>query len=210
MRKAYENVNSMIVAAFSCDLTRIVSIYVPEYNDLNPDYQSFHGWSHATDAGSVAESLKGGKWAAERVLDLISKLASTVEADGTRMLDNTLILWGNEQCAQVEAESHLGYDMPLMMAGGTNLGFVQGNYVDFRTRPFRYYASRGDFPSMGRPYNQLLASIMLGMGVPRSEFSLYGQRPGKFGGFGLGEYYNGEYDSYLTTYDDPIPFVFKG
>ncbi|MES2963882.1 MAG: DUF1552 domain-containing protein [Bdellovibrionota bacterium] len=211
LRKSYENVNSMIVAAFACGHTRMASIFMPDYIDANPAHQNYHGWSHEDSASSVNSLAVANRWVAERVLDLIKKLDATIEADGTRMLDNTLVVWGNEQGIQVSSQGHKSNNLPLMVAGGTNMGFVQGNYIDYRTRPFVHEANRTDFAALGRPYNQFLASIMLSMGVPRAEFSAYGELPGKFGAFKAPtEYFNGYYDRYASTYDDAIPFFYRG
>ena len=207
-RRIFNNVNDTIVAAFNCDLTRIACYSLEDYDDLKTDYQYQHDQvSHENSPADVAASATMNKWKAERVADLITKLDSVVEADGSTLLDNTLVIWGNENGASYIA--HRPESQPIVIAGGKNIKFKFGYYVDYRTRPFKYYANRGDFPATGRPYNQFLASVMLAMGLQRSEFEIFGQN-GKFGEFSFGEYYNKEYDMYKTNYTDNLPFLYLG
>ncbi|MEM6507838.1 MAG: hypothetical protein AAF711_20580, partial [Planctomycetota bacterium] len=52
----------------------------------------------------------------------LERLANTQEGEGT-MLDNTLCLWGS---AHPHA-SHSGFNYPLQLAGGKNMGFKHGS-----------------------------------------------------------------------------------
>jgi hypothetical protein len=210
-RKLYTNVNDIITAAFTCDITRIACVYIEDYHDMDTDYSYFHGLSHS-DVGSADQTASAthNRWIGERVADLITKLDSITESDGTKMLDNTIVVWGSEICAKQGAESHRNESQPVLIAGGSTMNFNQGYYLDYRTRPFMHIANRGDFPAMGRPYTQLLASIMLGAGLQRPEFEIYGQN-GKFGQFdNKGTYYNGGYDQYLATRTDKLPILYTG
>lgn len=207
-RRIYNNANDIIVSAFNCDLSRIACYSLEDYDDTKADYQYQHDQvSHNNAAADVAASVEMNKWKADRVADLITKLDSVIEPDGSTLLDNTLVVWGNETGASYVA--HRCESMPIVIAGGKNIKFNFGYYVDYRTRPLKYYASREDFPAVGRPYNQFLVSLMLAMGLQRSEFEMYGNN-GKFGEFTFGEYYNKEYDAYKTNYTDVLPFLYTG
>lgn len=208
LRKKYSNVNDIIVSAFNCDITRIACYNIHDYNDVDADMVYQHDdISHGKESRHIQTSAELNRWKGERILDLIQKLDNVIEADGSTMLDNTLVFWGGESGESLSA--HRCENLPIMIAGGKNIKLKFGYHVDYRTNPFKYYAGRTDFPATGRPYNQLLASIMLAFGVPRADFDKYGKN-GKFGEFAFGEYYNKEYEVYKTTYSDKLPFFYTG
>ncbi|MBM79592.1 MAG: hypothetical protein CMJ78_03235, partial [Planctomycetaceae bacterium] len=66
------------------------------------------------------------RWRAENHAYFLKRLADTQEGDGT-MLDNTLCLWGS---AHPHA-SHSGFNYPLQLAGGKNMGFKHGQLHEF-------------------------------------------------------------------------------
>ncbi|MBC7530925.1 MAG: hypothetical protein H7318_05045 [Oligoflexus sp.] len=76
----------------------------------------------------------------------MDKLASAPEADGGNMLDNTIILWGNELGA---GNSHTYKDIPFVIAGGTGGAFKMGRYLKYESEP----------------HNNLLVSIANAMGM---------------------------------------------
>lgn len=205
IRKKYENINNSIVAAFTCDISRIACIYIEDYDDAQTDYSYFHDLSHRDrSTANVNESATRNRWLADRVAHLIQNLDSTLDTNGRPMLENTLVFWGNEISAKQGAESHRGESMPIMVAGCPDK-FRMGSYIDFRTRPFSYVANRGDFPATGRPYTQFLCSIMMTAGLNPSEFTSYG-KGGFFGEFERTEYNPNEYDAYKTTRNDKLPY----
>lgn len=203
IRRRYENVNDTIVAAFTCDLTRIASVFIEDYDDVGTDYSYFHGLSHAdpaVDADSRQRSATHNRWIADRVAHLVGKLDATIDVDGGPMLANTIVVWGNE----ISNYWHRSESLPTMVAGGGKGKLLMGQYLDYRQRPFKYYANRGDFPAVGRPYTQFLCSLMRAGGLQSADFDPYGHL-GKFGDFTLGTYDNGEYTKYASTRSDPLP-----
>lgn len=56
----------------------------------------------------------------------LDRLKSTREGDGT-MLDNTLSFYGSSN----GSSTHSPLDLPLVMSGGENMGFKQGQYLKF-------------------------------------------------------------------------------
>ncbi|MBL8954788.1 MAG: DUF1552 domain-containing protein [Myxococcaceae bacterium] len=202
LRRKYENVNDIIVSAFTCDITRIASVYLEDFDDTNTDYSYFHGISHAdeaSDAGARAQSLTANRWIADRVAHLINKLDSTLDVNGRPMLENTIVVWGNE----ISNYWHRTESLPTMVAGGGSR-IQLGAYLDYRQRPFKHYAGRGDFPAVGRPYTQFLCSLMRIAGLQSGEFEPMGQN-GKFGEFTLGTYDQGEYTKFASTRTDNLP-----
>lgn len=66
------------------------------------------------------------KWRNENHAYFLKRLAGTKEGDGS-MLDNTLVLYGSAH----PHESHSGYNYPLQLAGGKNMGFKHGQLHEF-------------------------------------------------------------------------------
>ncbi|MFM7857904.1 MAG: hypothetical protein ACKO96_39775, partial [Flammeovirgaceae bacterium] len=57
-----------------------------------------------------------------------------------------------------------------------------GYLIDYRPRPFQYYADRGDFGATGRFYNQFLTSILTVMGLSPADYQF--DQNATLGGFG--------------------------
>ncbi|MGH6608823.1 MAG: DUF1552 domain-containing protein [Burkholderiaceae bacterium] len=204
MRRVYENVNQMIVAAFACDITRLACISMTDFADDNVDYTFAHGVSHGTpdDTANAAVFASHNRWIGERVAHLINLLDTTVDIDGQMMSANTMLVAAHG----MSNYWHRSEDIGMVVAGAPSK-LRMGWYLDFRQRPFTYYAGRGDFPAMGRPYTQLLASIMQAAGLRNSDYDQFGQG-GKFGEFTLGAYYNGQYAQFAATRTNPLPYFY--
>ncbi len=206
MKSAYSNHFDMIVAALACGLTKVATVEVRHYEN-NPNFlgSQFHDGTHVESSGQDAKSLVENSWIADRVAELFTKLNAIVEPDGSRLLDNTITFWGNElSCRQ---SIHRLENMPVVIAGGQGR-LKSGWSLDYRQRPFRYYANRSDFPEVGRPYNELLISLMSAMGLSPADWEKNGQAG--FGSYTKGGYYNKEYDAFLNNRRSPLPFYSVG
>lgn len=71
--------------------------------------------------------LKINVWYAEPFAYLLKKLDSIPEGDGT-VLDNTLVLWGNELG---KGNSHTRREVPFVLAGKAGGILRTGRYVQF-------------------------------------------------------------------------------
>ncbi|HEX4922798.1 MAG TPA: DUF1552 domain-containing protein [Bdellovibrionales bacterium] len=204
-RKIYENVNNTIVAAFTCDISRIACMYIEDYDDLATEYSYFHDLSHRPrSAANIQESALRNKWIADRIAHLLQRLDTTIDVNGRPMLENTLVLWGSEICCKEDVESHRPESMPVMVAGWPGK-FRMGSFIDYRQRPFVHVANRGDFPAIGRPYTQFLCSIMRAAGLQSSEFMPYGQN-GYFGEYTPNQYNPDSYTPYAAMRNDNLPY----
>jgi hypothetical protein len=118
------------------------------------------------------------------------------------ILDNSSILYTNELGDWTTG--HSIRNMPCVMFGKGG-GFINtGNYVDFTNKV------NGQFGS-GRPFKQVLQTIMQSMGVPKSEYMLHGDGQG-FGEFieginQFGKVYPNAYTAYRPEHNDVLPFV---
>ena len=84
------------------------------------------------------------RWYAEQFAYLVGKLKDVPEGDGT-MLDNTVVLWINEQG---NGDTHSRDNIPVVLAGSGGGYFRTGRYLDFG----------------GLAHNDLFVSVLNAMG----------------------------------------------
>jgi hypothetical protein len=135
----------LIVAGFACDLTRIATLqFGYAGNKWSFDWlgigQSIHDLAHLdnADAGSSPETVEklvsANRFYAAQVADLALKLDAIPEADGSSMLDNTLIVWANE----FGRGDHSLDNVPIVLIGGRGVGLPTGRrVVDAGPQPFQ-------------------------------------------------------------------------
>jgi hypothetical protein len=121
----------LLVAALSCDLTRIASLQIRlGENDGNP-YRflgvtdEHHITTHDTSADKQELISKIYTWYAERFASLLSKLDAIPEGTGS-MLDHTLVIWGSELGT---GSNHDFSNVPFVVAGGGGFGVNTGQYL---------------------------------------------------------------------------------
>lgn len=142
----------LMLLAHGCGLTRVSTFmwananswqYYP-FIDVNEEH---HELSHAGDEDEAAREklIKINAWHAEQLKYLLDGLAATEEADGSSLLDNTLLLWGNELGV---GNTHSYKDIPWLLAGNAGGRLATGRYLQFRDQP----------------HNNLLVSVCHAMG----------------------------------------------
>jgi hypothetical protein len=147
----------VLAAAFACDLTRVASYQIStslnriRYPWLNSSGEG-HALSHSgpSDMDAHDQLIRRQTWHSGRLAYLLSRLASIPEVDGTTVLDNTLVLWGNEVSL---GYTHSHENMPFLLAGG-GWHFRTGRYITYQ----------------GAPHNNLLVSVLNAMGLPDTTF----------------------------------------
>lgn len=199
----------MIVASMFCGATQLACIGIS-----NPDPVStpngWHGSSHNSEAalGSALNSLTVNKWIAEKfVLRLITELDKIPEGSGT-MLDNTLIYWGNEISG---GNGHTVENMPVFLAGSAGGKIRTGYLYDYRQHDAPEVAidNAGSKSKIGRPYNQLMVTILQAMGLSPSDYET-----GGFKGYGVNQSKsaarNSRYTSMMPEIGNPLNRLFIG
>src|SRR5690606_13786222 len=117
------------------------------------------------------------QWALKKVLKLAKMLSATADPSGSgTVLDNSLLLYTNEMGDWTEG--HNIFNIPAVTFGSGGGYFRTGYFVDYRQKPLVNFKGY----HVGRPYKQLLQSIMLSMGISKSEYMKYGD------GNGFGEF----------------------
>jgi hypothetical protein len=89
------------------------------------------------------------------------------------MLDNTLLLYGSASSA-----FHLSRNYPLVLAGGKNLGFRHGRYVNQAGEHFQGGAWMGDrepwqdrATSTDQPLSNVFVTMLQRLGMPVESFA---------------------------------------
>src|SRR4051812_7730197 len=143
----------LLAVAFQTDSTRVVSFAVaPEgANRPMPHLGIAEGYHFLTHhAGNREKKLKVAKierWYMEQFARFLARLDAMKEADGTSVLDNSMVVYG---CAIGDGNKHNHDDLPVVLAGGGGGSL----------RPGRHVAARPD-----TPMTNLFVSLLDRMGV---------------------------------------------
>jgi hypothetical protein len=202
---AYSNHIDIMMAALACGITKVGTMYCYHHasdgNDLG-----LHDVSHMSGPEAIDRSATYNDWISRRYLELITKLDSFVETDGSTLLDNSAALWATD-IGICNNSGHYQFRHPVLMAGGLQGTLRTGVCIDYRTVPIQHWAGH---EHLGRPYNQLLTTLMAGLGLSPEEWELPG-RPG-FGDYAvIGDpYAEGAYDRYVGRERDYLPHYYLG
>lgn len=85
---------------------------------------------HFTPQASVLSIVR---WNVGKVGELATKLDAIKEADGSSILDNTVIFLGGA----MHGSNHACNELPIALIGGGALGLRQDQHVDLVKRPLR-------------------------------------------------------------------------
>lgn len=156
----------LIALGFQTDMTRVVTQSLG--GEAGPNYSEYQGW--AKDFGAQVRGVhdyhhKGGgnrsgsdakviaardKVYSSSLSRLMSKLADIESANGN-LLDHTVLMMGGSQIS-----SHSGSNFPMLLAGGTKLGFKHGQHVKWK--------------GSTKSASDLYLTILQQMGCPVSRF----------------------------------------
>ena len=214
IRTGFKNHIDIMVAAMACGLTNVGTLMArhnPFINDNDSHDPISHTVDQATQADMAAKQLQISGFYADLVSYLLQRMDSIVEANGQTLLDNSLVFWSAELA---NGAKHTADSLQVFLAGGLQGYFKTGYYVDYRQRPFQSKGYSADCDSNGRVYNQLLVSILQGMGLAPEDyeqngvpgFGNYVCRPPEFGG---SVDVSKIYAPYLTSAvrRAPLPFI---
>jgi hypothetical protein len=141
--------NKMAVAALACNRTQVATVQwsrsfspiVHEWVDVHSDH---HTISHKSDAASIDQLHRLNRWYGERFAELLGQLDAVREGNGT-LLDNTVVIWGNEAATG----QHDASTMTFVMAGSCGGKLKTGRLVDMN----------------GYDWSQLLITVCHAMGA---------------------------------------------
>jgi hypothetical protein len=194
----FSNYIDIIIAAMACNLTQIGIVSMRLFGHD-------HALSHAdpNDLENQKKYLANTKKISDVVVEFLTKMENFKEIDGSSMLDNSVLFWGNEDSA---GGPHSCISMPAATFGSAGGNINTGHYVDYRQRPFFRHP---DGQEIGRSYTQLLITIMRSLGMEPSEYLTSGDGGG-FGSFKVNPLYTeGRYAPYEKFRNDTLPYISK-
>ncbi len=177
----------IIAAAFSCDITRVVSFSLGEMPTAEFGADHISDKVHKGIAHYIHEDIRKhdamtqyAAYHGQQVARLVSTLESIPDAGGGSLMDNTLIVWGSEL-----GDGWHGYRnyCPVLIGGAW--AFDTGRYLYWphetpaEMRVPAQVAPGGLTRFAGVPHQRLLVSIAQAMGLDLNHVGLqhaYGQR----------------------------------
>ena len=154
---------TLTVLALSCDLTRVGVIALSGLRNEHvgaPPGDLHNDYAHAVSTDPVAKQVmvEYGKYHAKHDITRVLAALDQVPSEGGTLLDDTLVVWGNE----LGSPEHAMNQVPVVLAGGSSF-VAPGRYV--RWRPTHVVAGPWGEEWQGPPHNRLLVSIARAMGV---------------------------------------------
>ncbi len=178
----FRTVYDLMVLAFQTDVTRVATFSlggegdafsIPEIGITESRHQLSH---HGGDAGYMEKLTKYDTFAIEQFSYFLTRLAETNDLNGKPLLGSTMALFGS---GMSYGHSHGNANLPLVLAGGSDLGLKHGSHLDFNQGHFSGYRldKPGDHYSLcSRPANpnahmsNLLLLMAQRMGVETDKF----------------------------------------
>jgi len=140
--------NDLLVMAFQCNLTRVVSYMLEdqrsEFSYDNVPLRTFTA-STSTPSSGVCGNYTGAQhgsqdefatitwWNVGKVADLCRKLAATDDGNGKSVLDNSVVFLGS--CTH--GSNHICADLPALLVGGGGGALKTDQHLTLTNRPLR-------------------------------------------------------------------------
>jgi hypothetical protein len=130
----FRTVYDLMVLAFQTDLTRVATfslggeghaIAIPEIGITESRHQLSH---HGGDQGYIEKLTNYDTFAIEQFSYFLTRLAETKDLNGKPLLGSTMALFGS---GMSYGHSHGNANLPLVLAGGSDLGLKHGQHLDF-------------------------------------------------------------------------------
>lgn len=139
----FRTVYDLMVLAFQTDVTRVATfslggegqaIAIPEIGITESRHQLSH---HGGDPGYMEKLTNYDAFAIEQFSYFLDRLAETKDLGGKPLLGSTMALFGS---GMTYGHSHGNANLPLVLAGGSDLGLKHGQHLDFNqaTPDFKY------------------------------------------------------------------------
>ncbi|MBU6303612.1 MAG: DUF1552 domain-containing protein [Verrucomicrobia bacterium] len=184
----FRTVYDLMVLAFQTDVTRVATFSlggegdafsIPEIGITESRHQLSH---HGGDAGYIEKLTNYDTFAIEQFGYFLTRLKETKDLNGRPLLGSTMALFGS---GMSYGHSHGNANLPLVFAGGSDLGLKHGSHIDFNkeAKDFAGYSLAADgslttahYQVCSRPVNadahmsNLLLLMAQRMGVETERF----------------------------------------
>ena len=178
----FRTVYDLMVLAFQSDVTRVATFSlggegdafaIPEIGITESRHQLSH---HGGDLGYMEKLTNYDTFAIEQFSYFLSKLEETKDINGNSLLGSTMSLFGS---GMSYGHSHGNANLPLVLAGGSEMGLKHGRHLDFNQGHFDGYQLDTPATHYGlcsRPVNSdahmsnLLLTMAQRMGIETDNF----------------------------------------
>ena len=178
----FRTVYDLMVLAFQSDVTRVATFSlggeadafaIPEFGITESRHQLSH---HGGDLGYMEKLTNYDTFAIEQFSYFLSRLEETKDINGNSLLGSTMSLFGS---GMSYGHSHGNANLPLVLAGGSEMGLKHGRHLDFNQGHFDGYQLDTPATHYGlcsRPVNSdahmsnLLLTMAQRMGVETDNF----------------------------------------
>ncbi len=141
----FRTVYDLMVLAFQTDVTRVATFSlggegdafsIPEIGITESRHQLSH---HGGDPGFMEKLTNYDTFAIEQFAYFLTRLSETKDLNGKPLLGSTMALFGS---GMSYGHSHGNANLPLVLAGGSDLGLKHGSHLDFNrdAKAFQGYA----------------------------------------------------------------------
>ncbi|MCP5556159.1 MAG: DUF1552 domain-containing protein [Verrucomicrobiaceae bacterium] len=145
----FRTVYDLMVLAFQTEVTRVATfslggegdaISIPEIGITESRHQLSH---HGGDAGYMEKLTNYDTFAIEQFSYFLTRLSETKDLSGKPLLGTTMALFGS---GMSYGHSHGNANLPLVLAGGSDLGLKHGSHLDLNkdAAAFQGYALGAD------------------------------------------------------------------
>ncbi|MFM8903745.1 MAG: DUF1552 domain-containing protein, partial [Verrucomicrobiota bacterium] len=133
----FRTVYDLMVLAFQTDTTRVATFSlggegaafaIPEIGITESRHQLSH---HGGDPGYIEKLTNYDTFAIEQFSYFLTRLAETKDLGGKPLLDSTMSLFGS---GMTYGHGHGNANLPLVFAGGKDLGLRHGTHLDFNRK----------------------------------------------------------------------------
>ncbi len=130
----FRTVYDLMVLAFQTDVTRVATFSlggegdafsIPEIGITESRHQLSH---HGGDAGYMEKLTNYDTFAIEQFSHFLTRLTETKDLNGKPLIGSTMALFGS---GMSYGHSHGNANLPLVFAGGTDIGLKHGSHLDF-------------------------------------------------------------------------------
>ncbi len=164
-----ETMYELVTLAFQTDATRVIALArngPQDYRQVVKGVtEAWHPISHHNRNPEKLEmATKINEYLMGHFAKFLDKLERTKEADGSSVLDNSLVLYGDS----MSDGGHWGGNLPLILAGHAGGQLKQGQHLKFAEVP-RYDQDR--YPLGTTPTANLFLAMLNLAGVPVDSFA---------------------------------------
>ena len=183
------NYARLIVSSIKCDLCRVYGLQLAHTQEQRSfawltgvTATNHHNLTHDVNVEPLA---KINQWYSALVAEFLNQLDVVEDpATGATYLDNSLVFWGNESGVYniKTGNPHYSNDMQVLLAGSAGGQIKTNRFINYQkpqTKIVMFADGREDpnGPDIGRPYNELLITLMTKMGLSHEEWET-GEEPG--------------------------------